>query len=43
MEENIFFVPKEARWETIAAFKFYTLSAMDETMRIVGIREFKCT
>lgn len=26
-----------------AAFKLYTLSAMDETMRIIGIREFKCT
>lgn len=25
------------------AFKLYTLSAMDETMNIVGIREFKCT
>ena len=26
-----------------AAFKLYTLSAMDETMTVIGIREFKCT
>ena len=26
-----------------AAFKLYTLSAMDETMTVIGVREFKCT